>query len=759
VVRLAAVVLAGALLITATVVGVAPRLWAIANAHEQIPVTLPPFEPLSQRTVVYDAAGNPTAVFERENRQPITLDEVPDAVLAAILAVEDEGFYGHHGVNVRSLLRATLSNVSSDSARQGASTITQQVVKNEFLAGLPRDGRYKFLQIHYASMLEKQMDKGAILERYLNTIFFGNNAYGLQAAAGVYFGKDVGDLTLVEGAFLAGLIRSPSGYDPIRRPEPSRDRFRQVLKRLDDAGIIDASEEQQDFDTFVLPARVTSVFSEPTKPTYYTDALRKYLLEQSNLLGDTEQARANLLYRGGLQIHTTLDPNLQAAAEAARSQLPANAEGFESAMVSLDTSTGAVRAMVGGSGFDANQNAVNLALSPRQTGSSIKIFILAAALEAGVQPNDLIDGTTPCTLPDPNDPKVPFEITDAVSQPVNTLSVMTWLSINCAYSRLAQAVGLHRVVDTTYRMAHSAYLYEGQPTSEHPTIEPYATFAIGANEMSPLDMASGAQTLGNEGLHHDPYYVEAIDRADGTRLYTHTDPGVQVLDQGVALTAVDTLKGVVTRGTGRHYQLAGGRIAAGKTGTQDSNTNAWFVGFTPQLTTAVWVGDPDGYTPMNNIPEFVKDGVSKVQGGTYPDKIWKAYMDAALADQPILDWAEPPAPERRAVRIYLPGNECLARLVSGDLAAPGQPTSPTTTAAPTTTAPTTTRPGNNGNGDDDGSTTTAPPLPVLQILPSGTTIPPDVLDPHAPVPTVDTKTIVYQCSRPPAGVVVQKGSP
>lgn len=750
VIRLAATVLAGALLITATVVGVAPRLWRIANAHDQTPVALPDFEPLSQRTYVYDAAGGVIAIFERENRQPITLDEVPEAVLASILAVEDDGYYDHHGVNVRSLLRAALSNVSSDAARQGASTITQQVVKNEYLAGLPRDGRYKFLQMHYATMLEKKLDKAAIFDRYINTIFFGNNAYGLQAAAEVYFGKNVGDLTLVEGAFLAGLIRSPSGYDPIRRPEPSRARFKQVLRRLVDSGMITAAEETEYTATWVLPERVQTIKTRDTTPTYYTDALRKYLLERSTLLGDSEQARANLLYRGGLQIHSTLDPNLQALAETARNDLPDTPQRFDAAIVSLDSRTGAIRAMVGGRGFDANQNAVNMTLAPRQTGSSIKLFILAAALEAGVQPNDLIDGTLPCELPNPANPAEPFKITQGVSHAVATLDVMTYLSINCAYSRLAQSVGLNRVVDTTYRMARSSYLYAGQAKSEHPSIDPHASFATGANEMSPLDMAAGAQTVANQGLHQEPYYVESIDRADGTHLYTHVAAGVQVLDPGVALNEVDMLKRVLTRGTG-HYPLANDRPAAGKTGTQDENTNAWFVGFTPQLSTAVWVGDPNGYTPMADIPQFVADGVPKVQGGTYPNKIWKTFMDAALVNEPPTDWAPPPAPPRRGQRVYLPGNECLARLVSGAL--PPQPGQSTTTSTSTTTTTTIVGP----DGGVVPVTPTTAPAPVVQIIDSGTTIAPDVLDPHAPVPTVDTKTIVFPCSKPPAGVVVQKG--
>ena len=752
--RLGAIIVAGALLTTAVVVGVGPRLWRVANAHEQLPVTLPEFQSLSQRSYVYDVMGNVIAVFERENSQPITLAQVPPVVLSAFLAVEDEQFYVHHGVNLRGFARALLSNFSTDAPRQGASTISQQVVKNEFLAGLPRDGRYKALQAHYATMLEKKMSKNAILERYLNTVFFGNNAYGLQAAAEVYFGKSVSDLSMVEGAFLAGLVRSPSGFDPIRHSEPARARFRQVTERLAAVGLVTPVVGALLGSAWKMPERVQTIPTYTTKPTYFTEAVKEYLLNRATFLGD-EQQRATLLYRGGLQIHTTFDPNLQALAEQAHDVLPKTQVGIEDAIVTLDTKTAAIRAMVGGSGFQPRVNEINMALVPRQTGSSVKIFILAAALEAGVQPTDLIDGTSPCSLPDPNDAKVPFVITDAVSKPVGPLQNMTWSSINCAFARLSQIIGLHRVVDSMYRMAASSYL-QPKMTGRAP-IEPLASLATGANPMAPLDMASGMQTIANQGLHHEPYYVDYIDGPDGKRMYTHDDPGVQVLDPSVALTEVSVLKGVLTSGTARQALSKFPFPAAGKTGTQTFNTNSWFVGSTPQLTTAVWVGDPDGYTPMVcgvringvntcNTPEFVAaDGIREVQGGTYPARIWGAFMEPAVTPLPLEDWPAPPDPARKPVRLYLPGNECLAKLVSGDL--PPPPGSPTTSTTTTTTLP----------PDPSGSSppVTAAPPPVLKVIPSGTTIAPDVLDPKAPFPTVPvTGTLVYLCAKPPSGVVI-----
>jgi membrane peptidoglycan carboxypeptidase len=761
-VRLGLVVVAGALLVSAVVVAVAPRLWGIANAHHEVPVTLPPFQPLAQRSYAYDVFGNEIAVYELENSQPIPLSAVPQHVIDAFLGVEDREFFNHDGVNVRSLVRATLSNFASDAPQQGASTITMQVVKNDFLAGLERDGRYKLLQVHYALMLEREHTKEEILERYLNTVFFGNNAYGIQAAAETYFGKTADQLTFVEAAFLAGLVQAPSSYDPVNHPERSRGRFVQVLGSLVNGGVITEEQAEEYEATFTIPDRVRTIPERQNLRTYYTEALRDYLLNRSSILGSTYEERYNLLFRGGLRIHTTYNPINQAQAEAARNLLPDNAQGFDAAIASVDTKTGAIRAMVGGRGFVPGEREVNMAIAPRQTGSSIKLFVLAAALQAGAQANDLIDGAAHCVFDVPDDE--PFVIRDAVARATDTLAAMTWYSINCAYVRLAQIVGLNRMVDSVYRMAKSVYLYPGQPEGDRPngaeSLQPHVSFSTGANEMSPLDMASGAQTVANLGVHHEPYYVEWVETADGERIYEHQSNGTRVLDEDVALEAVDVLKGVLTRGTARRYPLAEGRPAAGKTGTQADNTNAWFVGFTPELTTAVWVGDPNGYTPMRNVPEF---DVSRVQGGTYPARIWKAYMDAALAGLPHSDWDAPPPPERPPARLYLPGNECLfvtqrtggevigtvpaARPATGGPEGfrraqtpptpPGDDPGSATTAV--TTAPTT------PSGPPPGTPITSPIVVRRVPIDSGTTVPPDVLDPNHPLPSTPIGTGVYAC--------------
>jgi penicillin-binding protein 1A len=796
VLRMALVIGAGALLLTAITVAVAPRMWRIANAHEETPVELPDFAELAARSYVYDSQGNEIGAFEVENSQPIAIGDVPRHVIQAFLAVEDKEFYVHHGVNIRSLFRATLSNFASDGPVQGASTITMQVVKNDYMAGFERDSRYKLLQMTYAVRLEKHKTKDEILERYLNTVFFGENSYGIAAAAETYFGKRVGDLTFVEAAFLAGLVQAPSTYDPITHPEQSRNRFNQVLRRLLSEGFMTQVDFDSATDTFVLPERVQRRAERVSKRTYYSEALRDYLLNKSDILGDTYEERYTRLYRGGLSIHTTLDPFVQARAEEARNQLPDNTLGIDAAITSLDTKTGAIRAMVGGRGFIPGQREVNLALAPSQTGSSIKLFVLAAALQAGATPEDLIDGTHPCTLPNPGDPGNPeFRITGGVSGGLDTLRNMTVRSINCAFSRLAQIVGLNRMVDTVYRMAGNPYLYRGQPAEDRVPIQPYGAFSIGANEMSTLDMASGIQTIANEGVHMQPYFVDYIDDARGERIYTHNDPGTPVLDRQVALTAIDVLKGVLTRGTARGElaDLASRQPAFGKTGTQEKNWTAFFVGATPFLSTAVLVRDPDRYTPMAGIPEFANAGVDRVQGGTFPARIWGNMMDAIGLERVGLDadWEHPGPPARPPARLYLPGNECVYQVIAYEpvdtesagteqpLPVPSEPvdglageppagmrlpaaapatqppdtqppaTQPPATQppAPTTTTSTTPAPVETVPGTEPPPR--PPPRPVLTADETGTTIPPDVLDPRAPLPSVPLDRVVQACGVTP----------
>jgi penicillin-binding protein 1A len=643
-----------------------------------------------------DVSGNIIGVFQAaENQIPIRYQQIPRGVIDALLAVEDESFFEHKGVNAKSLLRAVLANVSAGEVRQGGSTITQQLVKLNFLSSR-QDADRKMLEAAYAVQLEKQYTKEQILERYLNSVYFGNGSYGIQAAAEMYFNKNVEQLTMADGAFLAGLIRAPSGYDPFRYPDRSKNRRQQAFDRLVAVGKMTPAQAVEAAKV-PLPAAPQRARSTGKASSYFADQVKEILLNKSTILGEDQQERYNKFFRGGLKIYTTQNRALQVAAEQARAtQMPSTGGRFDAAVVSLDTQSGAVRAMVGGPGFDQLQ--LNLTLAPRQTGSAVKFMILAAAIEAGVQANDLIDGTAPCTLPNPGNPKEPFVITDAVSGGVGPIDNMTWRSINCAYAKLALGLGLERVTGVMTRLGVTSKLL------------PVPALATGGNEISPIDMASAFSSITNGGLHHEPYYIDRIEGPDGKVIYEHKDPGTRVLDANVAARTVDILRTPITRGTGRRAALAGGRPAAGKTGTQDSNTNAWFVGGTPQYTTAVWMGNwRNNIDKMVGIPEF--RAFPRVQGGTYPSLIWKAYMDAAHAGLPVADWVKPARSSRPPARLYLPGTDC-------------------------TSGRTSTRRGQS------------------PTLPSAATVPGGEIDYRAPFPSVPTGVLVYDCRKGPPRTTV-----
>ncbi len=752
--RLGLVVTAGALLVTGVVVAVAPRIWTVANAHEELPVELPAFQPLAQRSYVYDALGNEIGVFELENSQPIPLASVPQHVKDAFLLVEDKEFYRHDGVNVRSLVRATLSNFASTSPQQGASTITMQVVKNDFLAGLERDGRYKLLQVHYALMLDREYPKDAILERYLNTVFFGNNSYGIQAAAETYFGTTADQLTFIQAAFLAGLVRAPSTYDPINNPERSRARFAQVLERLVDDGALSEAEAATLATDFILPERTLRIPQRQYARTYFTEALRDYLLNRSSLLGKTYEARYSTLFRGGLRIHTTFNPDLQRLAEEARNVLPDTAQGFDASIVSLETSTGAIRAMVGGRGFVPNERETNMALAPRQTGSSIKFFILAAALQAGAQPNDVINGSTPCILPNPQDPTKPFEIKDAAAPRGADLRHMTEASINCAYARLSQIVGLHRVVDTTYRMAQSPYLYPGPAGGRASPHRAPRQLRDGRQRDEPAGHGVGRpddrqrRPAPRAVLHrHDrrrrraPPLHPRLRRHAGARPRRGADRHRRAEGRAhprhrSSLPAQPPGRRQDRDPAGQHQRLVRRLHArADDVGVGRRSGRLHADGERPRVR-----GRQPRVRPGRSLPDADLAGLHEPGAGVRPVE----RLGAAAGRRPTPGAALPagqrvPRPgrrhRRRGARHRAPGRADAARGVPPARAAPPPPPPPETTpGAPpteTTLAP--------------GSDITAPIVTRLVPIPGQTTIPPDVLDPRVPLPSAPLTSPIIRC--------------
>src|SRR5687768_1179970 len=351
-------------------------------------------EELSQRSLVLDREGNVMAVFHREeNRSPVELERVPQHVVDAILDVEDEHFWEHGGVNLRATLRALVTNVQSGEVRQGGSTVTQQLVKNALLTPEKSVDR-KVKEAVLAVRLEDRLSKREILERYLNTVYFGNGAYGVQAAAERYWGKDVEDLSAADAALLAGIIRNPVGYDPIRYPKLARARRDMALDRMATNGHLPPGR-LADLRDMPLPTKLVN--PEPPPNDYFVEEVKQRLLDDKRL-GETAQERYNAVFKGGLRIHTTFDPDMQKAAqEAVKQRLPNTKGRFAAALASVEPGTGAVRAIVAGDDF--NSEKYNLATQgKRQPGSSFKTFVLLAALEEGYSPNDTINGQDGCTV-------------------------------------------------------------------------------------------------------------------------------------------------------------------------------------------------------------------------------------------------------------------------------------------------------------------------------------------------------------------------
>jgi penicillin-binding protein 1A len=679
---LVVLLLAGALTATSLVLA-APGVAAVFTGGDAAHPKAIDLDPLSERSVVLAADGSTIGVLRDENRVSVRLREVPQVVIDTVLAIEDEDFYHHDGVNLRATVRALLTNVEAGDVRQGGSTITQQLVKNALLSPEQSMSR-KIEEAVLARRLERTMTKNEILERYLNTVFLGNRAYGIQAASEMYFNKPVQDLGQVEAAFLAGLIRNPVGYDPLTRPEAARDRRNRVLERLVELHKLGRPEA----DLLKQVPVPTQVFDASPERDYFVEEVRRRLL-QDDRLGDTPQERENLLLRGGLTIRTTLDPHLQDLAEqAVATQLPDTGGRFAAALASVDAQTGAVKALVGGPGFDRFEYDIATQGVGRQPGSSFKPFVLAAALENPyISPRDTIRGSEPCTF-EPQD--FPQWLSSEWS-PSNyegtrggTLDLYgsTKYSLNCAFARLILLIGPDKAMDMARRLGITTNLEPPVPSS-----------ALGSREVYPLDMASAYATFAADGVRHRPYLVEEVRDRKGKVLLRGRDDGERVITADLAHTVIDVLRGPVSSGgTGAAANF--GRPVAGKTGTSNHSADAWFVGFTPQLATAVWMGSPEGRVPMENV-----GGRARVTGGSFPAAICRAYMSPAHEGLPVLDFPDPPA---AAPGHYLAvGQDDRAPVTRAPTRRTVRRTPATRPAPPPPPAPTPT-PGPGGGGGNGG---------------------------------------------------------
>ena len=603
---------------------------AYAYSALELPRTPAPL----QTTQVLDVQGRPIGDFHATvDRIVIPLAEMPEHLRAAVLAAEDSSFYDHAGVDPIGIVRAAWADVRAGAAVQGGSTITEQLVKGVYAgryvvdpetgertyATPPRTIAEKVREALLALKLERELSKDQILARYLNTIYFGRGAYGVQAAAQTYWGKDASRLSVLQSATLAAAIQSPSRFDPATNPDDALARRNWVLGRMVSTGALDPDEAAR-LEGRPVRTRPAPAGSLPSDLGYFLDYTRRDLFDRFG------EAR---VYGGGLEVRTTLDLDWQRAAQDAVARWLPNATDPEAAVVALDPASGAVRVMVGGRDFNVSN--VNLATgqggSGRQAGSAFKPFTLVAAIEQGYSLWERWNGPASITIPDERcyTDGGPWTLSNASDEEsgVFTLRDATAHSVNTVYAQIASAVGPESIVDVAHRMGISSDL------------SPYCSITLGTEAVNPLEMTTAYATLAARGIRHDATPIEEIGNAAGRELARLDPRGEQVIATNDADVATYALESVVTSGTGYRARLDG-RTAAGKTGTAQDYVDAWFCGYTPQLATCVWVGYPDAERPLEGI-----GGFSALYGGTIPALIWHDVMTAALDGEPAVAFAEP----------------------------------------------------------------------------------------------------------------------
>lgn len=560
----------------------------------------------------YNPNGPPqllTNMFVDQDRVIVPLDHIPTKFRQAVIAIEDERFYSHRGVDFKAIARAIVADVKAGKAAEGASTITQQYVKNAFLtADKTIDRKLKEAVLSYE--LEKVLTKGQILENYLNTIYFGQSSYGIETAAHTFFGKQAKDITLAEGALLAGLIRIPNAYSPYTNPEKAKARRDLVLQKMYENGYI----TKQELDT----TKNQPVVVVPPKPkkvpaAYFVEYVKQQLIDKYG---------TNMVFKGGLRVYTTIDMRMQGAAENTVAKT-LNRPGDPSAsIVAVDPRNGHVKALVGGSDFTSQK--FNLAVqSKRQPGSAFKTFVLAAAIEKGISVSKGY-ASGPARIAMPGKDWNVKNATEGVGGRSMNLREAMAKSVNAVFARLIMEVGPQKVVEVAKKMGITT------PVDAFPAI------ALGGLRIgvTPLEMASAYATLANNGAHYKPTAIIRVTDSSGKVLDEFKPAPTQAIAPTTAYLVTDILKNVIRGGTGKAASI--GRPAAGKTGTTQNYGDAWFVGYTPHLSTSVWIGYMGGSKKhMTNV-----HGI-RVAGGTFPAQIWRSFMNDALSVYPRSDFTRP----------------------------------------------------------------------------------------------------------------------
>lgn len=595
----------------------------------------------SEASTIYSADGKVLSSLFIENRIYVPLSKIPLDLQNALVASEDRKFYEHVGIDFWRILGAIWVDIKTGSFAQGASTITQQVARELALSQKKVLSR-KLQEAYIAIQLERMYTKQEIMEMYLNQVFFGHSARGVQTAAKQYFGKDVENLTLAESAMLIGILPAPNIFSPYKNLDKAIEKRNIVLNSMVGEGYISEAKAERAKNEPVTLKNASDTIEKGLAPYFIT-----YVREKAK-----EMFGSDKVFRGGLKIYTTLDSDMQKAAEETLAKAIDTENGYlptlnqgeghdpiqpQVALVSIDPRTGHIKSMVGGRGHDKFNRAIQ---SYRQPGSAFKPLVYTAALEVGYSPGDVVDDLL--TYFDPGNPNPwPTNYNDKYSGPISLREGLVH-SVNVASVRLIDQIKVDTAIRMAERLGFSQIVKEGSVNDRN------LGFSLGglAKGVSPLEIATAYGVFANKGIYVEPTAIIRIEDTEGHVLYEANPNKKIVLQEDVSYQITSMLRSVVSRGTGWRAQIKG-RQVAGKTGTTSDSKDAWFVGYTPQIVTSVWIGEdtprPMIYDEKDENGKYIfseNGGPRKVTSGE-ATQLWGEYMKKALADKPILEFERP----------------------------------------------------------------------------------------------------------------------
>ena len=568
---------------------------------------------------IYAADGTLIGTLHGEqNREIVPLSEMPQDLINAVLAIEDERYYEHKGVDFESFVRALLVNIKTGEFSQGFSTITMQYIRNTYILEEKTDITLdrKIREVALAMQLEEIYTKDEILEMYLNTVFFGESAYGVKTAAKTFFNKELDELNIQECALLAGLLKGQTYYSPYTNKKGALERRNLVLLKMNELKMITGKEYELALKQPIILERSDEKSSDFAP--YFTEYVKQELIKKYGV---------NKVFKGGFEIYTTLDPKMQRYAEDAINEILPDPEDPAGAMVALYPANGFIKAMVGGRDFDTMK--FNLASqSKRQPGSTFKVFALIAALEQGISPYMTFNPNGPVTYEIPD--SKPWEVGNYMGESYPDMAEMNLIdatvkSVNVVYAQLIMRVG----GDAVSRIANIMGI-------ETP-LEGYPAIGLGGltTGVSPLEVCTAFSTIANYGRKNNPVAILKVIDKDGNILEDYKEPeNLQVISPINAFRAIEIMKQTVQRGTGTRARLED-REVAGKTGTTQEAENAWFTGFTTNLAACFWMGYPEENKKMTSVHDM------RVQGGAHPAMMFKLFMEKATANLPAESFTKP----------------------------------------------------------------------------------------------------------------------